>query len=296
MSTDTHQPPKVSFCLTCKGRLEHVKRSLPHNLAATAHDANVQFVVLDYDSPDGLGEWIKENYQAEIDSGRIKYARLMDPSPFRMSHAKNMAHRLADGEILCNLDADNLLPEGFGHWLQTTFAQTDGIKAAYVQPHPGVSAVHKFTKGDIQGINGRIACRKEDFLRVRGYDEEMDGSRQEDADFAQRLEAAGVSRINLPISRYGSVLQHTDEDRVRHMGEKDKQSTATHLIRGASFVEKASRAVWGDPKVVRSHPEANRNGEVGCGRVCINFSDTIQEIGPLDLVAAPPALPRGRGR
>ena len=43
---------------TCKGRLEHLKQTLPRWLA----EPNVFVTVVDYDCPDGTAAWVKENY------------------------------------------------------------------------------------------------------------------------------------------------------------------------------------------------------------------------------------------
>src|ERR1041385_4064662 len=87
------RPIEVSYCTTCMGRLHHLRQTLPRNLKSNAR-LPVQFVVLDYNSRDGLGDWIRSSVEAEIKAGRLLYARTTAPRFFNMAHAKNIAHRL----------------------------------------------------------------------------------------------------------------------------------------------------------------------------------------------------------
>ncbi|KKL80749.1 hypothetical protein LCGC14_2001600, partial [marine sediment metagenome] len=49
---------KISFCTTCMGRLYNLKETLPKNIEANGEYPNVEFVILDYNSSDGLGDWV----------------------------------------------------------------------------------------------------------------------------------------------------------------------------------------------------------------------------------------------
>ena len=52
--------PVFSIVTTCKGRLEHLKQSLPRMAA----QAGAEVIVVDYDCPDGAGAWVAENFPA----------------------------------------------------------------------------------------------------------------------------------------------------------------------------------------------------------------------------------------
>src|SRR5581483_1771791 len=108
---------KLSYCTTCKGRLHHLQETLLLNLEFSKHLTGIEFVLLDYSSGDGLGAWVEERFQAQMDSGALVYYRLDHQASFFMAHAKNVAHRLARGEIVCNLDADNYTAIGFSEFL-----------------------------------------------------------------------------------------------------------------------------------------------------------------------------------
>jgi hypothetical protein len=110
------------------GRLHHLRQTLPANLEANA-GLPVQFIVLDYNSPDGVGDWMQSNFQAQIESGKLVYGRTAEPRFFNMAHAKNVAHRLASGRIVCNVDADNFVSGEFTRWLLKLFASRQRIIA-----------------------------------------------------------------------------------------------------------------------------------------------------------------------
>jgi hypothetical protein len=100
---------EISFCTTCMGRLEFLKKTLRYNLNIISQHNNCELVLLDYNSNDGLGDWVRDNFKNELANSLLVYYRTSEPRYFHMSHAKNLSHRLGEGKILCNLDADNYL-------------------------------------------------------------------------------------------------------------------------------------------------------------------------------------------
>src|ERR1035438_1611515 len=108
-SPSATQPlPRIAFCTTCKGRAQHLKKTLPQNLLDNADYPNCIFVVLDYNSPDDLQEFM-HGYCGAAHNGRVAYYNYPAATAFSMAHAKNMAHRcglLEGADILVNLDAD----------------------------------------------------------------------------------------------------------------------------------------------------------------------------------------------
>ena len=84
----------------------------------------MEFVLLDYNSTDGLEEWVKE-LQYYIDTGILVYYRTEEPLNYHRTHSRNMAFRLSTGDIVCNLDADNFLGEGFASYILDIFNQGD---------------------------------------------------------------------------------------------------------------------------------------------------------------------------
>src|SRR6516164_7125560 len=112
--------PRIIFCTTCKGRADHIRQTLPANLADNANYDNCKFVLLNYSSPDGLEQYVREHHEADIAAGRLAMYTHPTDGPFRMAHAKNMAHRrgmLEHADILVNLDADNFTGRSFAQYV-----------------------------------------------------------------------------------------------------------------------------------------------------------------------------------
>src|SRR6187402_1563632 len=97
----------ISFCTVCMNRLHHLSQTLPVNLEANRDFPEVEFVLLDYNSSDGLEDYMQTNYGELIRTGRISFFRTVEHAWFRRSHSRNIAFRLAKGDIVCNIDADN---------------------------------------------------------------------------------------------------------------------------------------------------------------------------------------------
>ena len=45
---------KLSFCTTCMNRVEHLKKTLPHNIELLNKFDNSELVIVNYDSKDDL--------------------------------------------------------------------------------------------------------------------------------------------------------------------------------------------------------------------------------------------------
>lgn len=182
----------ISFCITCKDREHHLKKTLPINIKAT-NNFNVEFCVLNYNSSGDLDDWIKEKYSAEIKSKLIKYYKTDKPKYFHMSHAKNMVHKMASGEILCSLDADTFI-------------------------HPELcNIIIRFFRSNNCFLrrDGLMIIRNKDFIGLGGYDENFVGWGWEDVDFSLRSAKFGINPIELDVLYY-QTIKHHDNDRNRN--------------------------------------------------------------------------------
>ena len=197
-------PPFLSFCTTCKGRLHHLAKTLPENIDGALLFENVEFVLLDYDSPDGLDRWVQANLRKHLESGKLSYFRIVDRVPyFKLSHAKNVAHLLALGEVVCNLDADNYI--------------SPLCIEAFLDLHQIDSQV--ITHGR-RSSWGRISLRKEHFLQLGGYEERLNGWGAEDQDLLARgVQVMGLKKASL--SRFDRAIRHGNDERIRFMECKD---------------------------------------------------------------------------
>ena len=193
--------PRISFCTPCMGRRHHLEATVANNLAVLSpFGPDAELVVLDYNSRDGLGEWICTSFANELDSGRLRYFRTEEPTQYSQSHAKNLSHRLSTGEILFNLDGDNFIGEGLFEALRARFDE---------QPRTIASVSPRANKA------GRVAIRRVDWEALGGYDERFVGWGLEDKDFKMRARE-GLGLAFFDISAFGHAIKHGDDERAEN--------------------------------------------------------------------------------
>ncbi|RFS26880.1 glycosyltransferase family 2 protein [Chitinophaga silvatica] len=197
---------KISFCTVSMNRLHHIKDTLIKNIRDNEDYEQLEFVLLDYNSTDGLEEYIKENLQEYIQSQKLIYWKTSTPQFFHRSHSRNLAFKLANGDIVCNIDADNYTGKGFASYINQSFSN---------DPNICLNTLDK-EKGGVVGKDalGRICVRKSDFLQIKGFDERMHCYGFEDYDFINRLELFGVKRVLIENKNFLSAIYHSDKDRL----------------------------------------------------------------------------------
>jgi len=82
---------KIAFCITCMNRLQHIQKTLIKNIENNFQIDNVEFILLDYNSVDGLEEWVKEYLKKYISLGVLKYYKTTSPQYYQRAHSRNMA-------------------------------------------------------------------------------------------------------------------------------------------------------------------------------------------------------------
>lgn len=281
------RPLKISFCTTCKGRAHHIRKTLPANMAACADDPDVEFVLLDYQSDDGLRDWVRDTQRENIATRRLIYASYSPAPFFRISHAKNIAHRLAAGDVLCNIDADNIIVPGYSKWLRQQFTGHRGL----------VVAPRRYTSWDWiseriverllgmrkapAGLLGRIAIDRPLFERLGGYNEDLNGWGLDDALLRLRARDAGATERMLPKEMWGQVLQHGGDLRIANMSAEDQQQSRVRLdqtiVREFLIMRRLIR--------MKHDPIAN-GGNFGCATVKVNFASKPVVLGPVSTAEA----------
>jgi len=231
------------------GRIHFLMKTLPHNLKLLSNYDSCELVLLDYNSKDGLEDWIKNNFQREISSGLLVYVKTTQPEHFHMSHAKNLVHRLASGKVLCNLDADNFLEKMYINELYRCFEEE------------GDNFILK-ARGDGHGAGGRIAVSSDLFYKVRGYEEHIDRWGHDDTDFFNKCEIFKGKVIGyLPQIR---VIRHSDD------------------VRGSNYEQPFNRnqsRKWAQKlknRIKSGKIQSNLNRSFGKGYVKKNFTDSVR--------------------
>lgn len=199
---------KLSFCIVCMNRLHQLKETLLQNIQDNADYEELEYIVLDYNSQDGMEEWAKEHLSSYIDSGKLIYYRTPDPQTFSHSHSKNMAFKLASGDVICSINADHYTGKGFADYVNKAFNDNENIVLTTIDFHG--TQKNYFPAKD---VFGRVCVKKTDFLKVNGFDERMNRYGNEDFDFINRLELAGVKRVFIEDFSFLNFITHSQAER-----------------------------------------------------------------------------------
>lgn len=193
---------KISFCITCMNRLHHLKKTLEKNILENNLFNDVEFLVLDYNSTDGLDEWMKTKMEKYIMSDILVYYKTTDPKVYNRSHSRNMAFRLSRGELICNLDADNFLGKDFAKKMVEDLSND----------------FNSFYTSDcrINDVFGRIVVSRKNFFDTKGYNEHLIGYGFEDVDLFNRLIKCGVKHLMFSNPDYYNVISHSKLERINN--------------------------------------------------------------------------------
>lgn len=214
----------ISFCTVVKNRLDHIRRTLPRNIEDNSDFQNAQFVILDYNSKDGLSHWVKSELSTFIKSGKLVYYYTPEPEFFNRSHSRNMVMKLSEGDIICNVDADNFIGKGFAEFISNEFANKKNIF---------LSAYNEEIKNMPRDVIGRICFKKEDFYLIEGFDERMSGYGFEDHDFINRLKLAGLENKIITDYNFLKAISHSNQERISE--EKSYKTFYKLFISHVSF-------------------------------------------------------------
>lgn len=200
---------RISFCIACMNRLHHLKASIFQNIEDNSAYKNLEFVLLDYNSGDGMGEWVKENLSQQIKEGLVVYYRIDTPEYFNHSHAKNVALKLGSGEIVCSVNADHYLGKGFASYVDKIFRKN---KKTVITPIP--SDYYNINAGPHPlGSWGKVCLLKSEFLNVYGFDEQMYKYGNDDIDLVNRLSTNGLKIYRYRNTTFSKTISHENEER-----------------------------------------------------------------------------------
>jgi predicted SAM-dependent methyltransferase len=187
--------PAICFIVTCKGRLHHLRQTLP----TLVTQAGAECVVVDYDCPDHAYLWVSEHFP------NVRIARVLDAPTFNLSRARNIGAMVAKAPWLCFIDADIALAGDFS-----------------VRVIPMLLADHFYRPQPMPwDACGTVICPRDRFMAVEGYDEAIEGWGGEDDDLYRRLMLAGCPSGAFP-GELLATLTHHDSERVEHYAIKNR--------------------------------------------------------------------------
>lgn len=189
----------IALITICKGRLHHLRESLPLMLAQHPD----QMVVVDYGCPDGTAAWVKANFPD------VEVISVTDDPGFNASRARNAGWRATRTRWAICLDADILPRTGWLDWLRPRLDdELTLFRAARVA-------------GKRSADSWGMACiSRRAFELVDGYDEAFCNWGAEDNDFFDRLHTAGINENHYPGDFLGRI-PHDDSTRTKFYQLKD---------------------------------------------------------------------------
>jgi predicted glycosyltransferase involved in capsule biosynthesis len=197
----------ISFCTTCMNRFFHLKRTFLKNVESNRNYPNVEFVLVNYNSQDKLHQWAKKNLPSYIERGLVNYYHTTEPRYFHASKAKNLAHKVSNGEIVCNLDGDNFTGNDFAYYIN------------YKMQTGGIDSLLQFKKAPYWGTEGRIVLAKKYFLELGGYDENLGPTGHQDHDLMDRGKIFGLKYENIQIENFLHYLSNTTFEKSVNVSE-----------------------------------------------------------------------------
>lgn len=233
--------PRFTLVVTCKGRLAHLRQSLP--LFMQQPDTRV--VVVDYACPDGTGAFVEANFPA------AQLVPVTDRPYFNASAARNAGARLARSPYLIFCDADTILAANF---------------TALIEPLLTSDNFLTFRSASGNSLGGSCVVSTRHFQQVRGFDEVFSGYGGEDLDFYWRLSRMGAQRFLCEPTDVIRALEHSPQLRSTHYEVKDikrsfLQARAYRLVKevilGLTFVGELPLAqrkkIWSDVAIALNH-------------------------------------------
>lgn len=193
----------ISVVCGVMDRMGHLSQALPTWLACPEV---TEVVIVDWSSSKPLPNCARDP--------RVRVVMVDGQSHWHASKCHNLGLRLARGELVLRLDADDLL-----------VADPEGRTFFDVHEHAGDNSFFRLDKttlreSDQVHLVGVIYARKKDLLGVGGYNERVRFYGHEDDDLVARLAASGAKVLDLD-TRVLHHLTHSDSERVLRVPLED---------------------------------------------------------------------------
>ena len=228
----------ISYCMPCHKRTHDLRWVLPSLVAAANNSPPVEIMVLNYNSGDGLEEYIKGFSKPIIEGNSIRHVKYSGRDYYHMAHARNLSIIHSTGEYFVNAGTDRFLELGFFNAIREEISKG----AIWVQP----SNKKKFI--------GVIACQKKEFIEAGGYDERFEFYGPEDKEIWARLERRG-KQFGVYNSALQSAIRTNKSDKVKNyrVGRTQKirnRMRTVHRENNENKVLTVNKDGWGEGEVV----------------------------------------------
>src|SRR6476661_4950454 len=114
---------RIAFVTTSKGRLHHIKETVPLMVAQGA----AEVIVVDYSCPDKTGDWVEANFPS------VKVVRVTDDPGFSVGRARNLGAAQSTADWMVFIDGDVKAAPGWHDWMQKHLSPGRFYRAAPVE-------------------------------------------------------------------------------------------------------------------------------------------------------------------
>jgi len=246
----------ITICTTCMNRLHDLRKTLPRNLEDNSDYDDLEFLLLDYSSNDGLKNWILSSSEMKsyMDSGRLVVYQTKGQQHFRPNHSRNMSFRLAKNDLIANVDSDNFTHRGYATRLNECASVADD-RILIVPDNFLIRGSKRLY------LKGRFALYKKDIEYLTGFDEDLDnGFGHDDMNFVFRAMMCGFTIVRYESSFTEDRLETKDDERVKYVKNKNYKKmqevnasiTLDKITKGKVAVNPKS---WGSGVVWKNYEE-----------------------------------------
>lgn len=220
--------PNVSIICACKNRYEPLKVSL---ISWLNFDEVKEVIIVDWNSNEPI------NHLTKLDS-RIKVIRVENELYFNQPQPLNLAAKLATQDFILKLDADYIMNpyyRFFDHYNideKTFIFGPDNENESYINDSP----YFKY-------LRGLLYIKRENFLSVGGYNENMDKYYAwEDDELIKRLRLYGLNSVALKYDHNLFHIPHPDGKRVENFqGDVEEEQK---IIESLSKIYSGDELKW----------------------------------------------------
>lgn len=186
----------LSICIANKGRTHYLKEVLPLSIEAANMSPPIEFVIVNYDSPDDLDEYIKTVPDMLKNGNYLTYVKVEDKPNFHMAHARNVAIKSSTGDyVIISGTEIGFKPEFFPYIREKL--------------NTGLTYLNPARWGAL------IVCERNLAIEMGGFDERFEMYGPEDKDFCARVYRRGIPFNKYPVE-LSWCLRQTMEERYRH--------------------------------------------------------------------------------
>ena len=174
-----------------------------------------EIIIIDYGS----------DIPIKIDHPKVKVYRY-ESNTFSKTKGLNMAIGLAKGDIIIQSDSD--------YYFNRIFKESDLEGNEFIDGHE--SSEH---------LEGLLMCRREDLLRVNGYNERLIYYAHEDTDLCERLVELGLSRKKINPDDI-THIPHSDVERLKEFGIKSRGTDIELILHKSRYknIQIATEHPW----------------------------------------------------